>query len=119
MTWCIRPVTALVKNGATFEFTPTHEPTSTHARSLPRDHGPESDHIHPPSTPDGPNTSTARHGGDFVSEHVQTALQNWKETIPIAHPIRDELLGYIEAYASASSITLCQQVPSKVPNLKR
>ena len=35
------------------------------------------------------------HEDDFVSGHVQTALQYWKETILAAHPQRDELLGYI------------------------
>ena len=35
------------------------------------------------------------HEDDFVSGHVQTAIQNWKETILTAHPQRDELLGYI------------------------
>ena len=32
---------------------------------------------------------------DFVSVHVQTAIQYWKETILTAHPQRDEFLGYI------------------------
>ena len=60
------------------------------------------------------------HEDDFVSGHVQTAIQYWKETVLTAHPQRDEFLGYIggEAYASESLLTLCQQVFSKVPNLK-
>ena len=35
------------------------------------------------------------HGDDFVSGHVQTALQYWKETILIIHHLRGEFLGYI------------------------
>ena len=35
------------------------------------------------------------HEDDFVSGHVQTAIQYWKETILTAHPQRDEFLGYI------------------------
>ena len=35
------------------------------------------------------------HEDQFVSGHVQTAIQYWKETILTAHPQRDELLGYI------------------------
>ena len=35
------------------------------------------------------------HGDDFVSWHVQTALQYWKENILTALPLRDEFLGYI------------------------
>ena len=35
------------------------------------------------------------HKDDFVSGHVQTAVQYWKETILTGHPQRDELLGYI------------------------
>ena len=30
-----------------------------------------------------------------MSGQVQTAIQHWKETILIAHPQRDEFLGYI------------------------
>ena len=35
------------------------------------------------------------HEDDFVSGHVQTAIQYWKETILTHHPQRDEFLGYI------------------------
>ena len=35
------------------------------------------------------------HEDDFVSGHVQTAIQYWKETILTAHPQRDEFMGYI------------------------
>ena len=35
------------------------------------------------------------HEDDFVSGHVQTAKQYWKETILTGHPQRDEFLGYI------------------------
>ena len=35
------------------------------------------------------------HEDDFVSGHVQTAIQYWKETILTAHPQRDEFLGSI------------------------
>ena len=35
------------------------------------------------------------HEDDFVSGHVQTAIQYWKETILTAHHQRDEILGYI------------------------
>ena len=35
------------------------------------------------------------HEDDFASEHVQTGIQNWKETILTAHPQGDELLDYI------------------------
>ena len=35
------------------------------------------------------------HEDDFVSGHVQTAIQYWKETILTTHPQRDEFLGYI------------------------
>ena len=35
------------------------------------------------------------HGDDFVSGHLQTALQYGKETILTTYPQRDEFLGYI------------------------
>ena len=35
------------------------------------------------------------HEDDFVSGHVQTAIQYWRETILTDHPQRDEFLGYI------------------------
>ena len=35
------------------------------------------------------------HEDDFVSGHVQTAIQYWKETILTVHPQRDEFRGYI------------------------
>ena len=35
------------------------------------------------------------HEDDFVSGHVQTAIQHWKKTILTTYPQRDEFLGYI------------------------
>ena len=57
------------------------------------------------------------HEDDFVSGHVQTAIQYWKETILTAHPQRDECLGYIGGLR-LNDFNLYQQVFSKVTNLK-
>ena len=35
------------------------------------------------------------HEDDFVSGHVQTTIQYWKETILTAHPQRNDFLGYV------------------------
>ena len=54
---------------------------------------------------------------DSVSGHVQTAIQSWKETILTAQPKRDKFLGYIGG-VRFSDFNPCQEVLSKVPNLK-
>ena len=60
------------------------------------DHGPEFDHIHPLSTPGGPNTSTA-----LTRRRLRTEARTNRSPIlegddpNSAHPQRDEYLGYI------------------------
>ena len=48
------------------------------------------------------------HNDDFVSGHVQTAIQYWKEMIPTVHPQRDEFLGYIGGVRLIEFIDLYQ-----------
>ena len=69
--------------------------TERRTRRTTHGHGPESDHSHPHQHRMGRTQAPLWHEDDFVSGHVQTAIQHWKGTIPTAQPQRDEFLGYI------------------------
>ena len=92
--------------------------TERRTRRTTHDHGQESDHSHPQSTPDGPNTNTTLAQRRLsIGARTNRYIQHWKEAILTAHPQRDELLGYMRG-VHLSGFNLCQQVFSKVPNLK-
>ena len=66
--------------------------TERQTRRTAHDHGPESDHIHSPSTPGGPNTGTA-----LARRRFRIRPRTNRATIILegVHPQRNEFLGYI------------------------